>query len=312
MSSVPLERTTRVTSLAVRVVDDVTSKYVPSATLRLSNSRLKKVALPKRDGFHVFADVPAGNYELSIEADDFESFSHGIDLPIAGSVVLDVPGENEVLLSVTASDTSTEVVEFAARHFYTPAEAGTSVVTNRRISSLADTLEGEGVSEATLDEVGSGPTRIRRRDVVRLIGERMVRLRPAPHYRFDGQMRRMSGTLRDSATNTVIDGAVVTLSRIGAETIVPEDVGTTPENTVRVHTVGGSAATKRVVGVTRDVEKTTNARGQYVFYFPRRPDLTIDQVTVSATAPNYTASVPVDVDLTARNESVANFALDRI
>ena len=312
MPSAFYQKTTRVVSLAIRVVDDITSDYVTRAKVELSNAQYTRVAIAKPDGFYVFTDVPPGTYQLSIDANDFEYFSQSINLPLSGSVVLDIPGENEVLLSVANSDTTTETVEFAAKHFYTPVNPGTLVISSRRISSLTETLEGEGVTMATLEEVGSGANRIQQQDVVRLVGERLLRLRPAHHYRFREHLRRLSGTIRDAATDRPIDGATVTLSRIGTETINFEDVGTTAENSVRVYTVGNSAATKRVLGVTRDVRKSTNSRGHYVFYFPRRPDLTIDRVTVNATATDYAGSPPVDVDLTIRTKSIENFTLNRV
>ena len=311
--------TKRVVSLALRVVDDITSDYVSRANVKLSNVRYSRLAIAKADGFYVFTDIVPGSYQLSIDASNFEHFSQSIDLPLTASVVLDIPGENELMLSVTNSNTTTEIVNFAARHFYQPINEGTLVISSRRISSLVETLEGEGVTEATLDEVGSGASRIRRRDVLRLVGERLIRLRPEPHYRFPAphyllgdQLRRLSGTIRDAATERPIDDATVELSRIGSATINFEDVGTTAENTVRVYTVGNNATTKRVFGVTRDVRKSTNARGQYIFYFPLRPDLTIDQVTVNATATGYAAAPPADVDLTIRAASIENFSLNRV
>lgn len=312
MSSAFFERTRRVASLALRVVDDITSNYVRGGDARLSNARYYRKAITKSDGFYVFADIVPGSYDLSIEADGYENYEQNVDLPLSGSVVLEVPGENEVMLSVSDSNTATEVVEFAAKHFFPAAPTGTMVISSRRISSLAENLEGEGISMATLDEVGSGASRIRRRDVLRLVGEPLIRLRPAPHYRFDRQLRRLSGTVRDVASSEPIVDASVTLTRIGSETVNFEDVGTMPDNTVRVYTLGNTAATKRVIGVTRDVQKLTNGRGQYVFYFPWRPDLIIDQVTLTATATGYVSAPPTDVNLTLRANSTENFDLNRI
>ncbi len=312
MPSVFYETTRRIVSLALRVIDDVTAKQVTSAKVKLRNARYSRKAFAKNDGFYVFTDMVPGTYELLIEADGYDAFTQSVDLPLPGTPVLNVPGENEVLLSATNSNTSAETVEFAPRNFFTAAPDGTSVITSRRISVLADPLEGESVSMATLDEVGSGVSRIRRRDVLRLVGERVVRLRPAPHYRFDDRLLRLSGAVRDGANGSPIAGATVTLSRIGTRSIDSEDVGTTPGNTVRVYTIGTTTATKRVVGVGRDVIKSTNSRGQYVFHFPERIDLTVDQVTVDATAPGYTPATPVDVNLTANVHTVRNFDLNRI
>ena len=311
MPSTFYQKTTRVVSLAIRAVDDISSTYITSAKIELSNGRYTRMAIAKPDGFYLFTDIPPGTYQLSIDANDFEHFSQSINLPLSGSVVLDIPGENEVLLSVANSNTITETVEFAAKNFYTPVNPGTLVISSRRISSLAEILEGEAVTAATLDEVGSGANRIRRRDVLRLVGERLIRLRPAPHYRFENRLRRLSGTVRDGASGKPIEGAAVAMSRIGSATINFEDVGTTAENTVRIYSIGNNIATKRVIGLGRDVRKLTNARGQYAFYFLPRPDLTIDQVTVDATATGYTPAAPVDVDLTTRNHMTENINLNR-
>jgi len=306
------ETTTRVVSLAVRIVDDMTSSLVSGAEVILSNDRYSKKAVGKTDGFYVFADIEPGTYSLSIAATDYEFFDQGIDVPLPGSVVLDIPGENEVMLSVVSSDTATETIEFAAKQFFTPVNVGTTAISSKRISSLAATLEGEAVTTATLDEVGSGANRIEPEDVLRLVGERLIRLRPAPHYRFENHIRRLSGSVRDASTGHPIDGAIIELSRIGTDSINSEDVGTTPENTVRVHTVGSGAIAKRVLGLNRDIQKRANFRGQFVFYFPQRPDLDFDQVTVIARATDYAVVPPVDVDLTNRNNNIENFNLSRV
>jgi len=311
-----LETKIRVVSLAVKLVDDLSSNIITNGNVLLSsiggNDRVH-AAIKKQDGFYVLTDVPDWAYKLSIKAQSYQSFEHNLTmpLPVTDKSVLNIPGQNELLLSVQSSDTSTETVSFANRHFYHPIVAGTQVISSRRLGALATTLEGESVGEATLDEVGSGASRIRTNDIIRFIGERVIRLKPAPHYAFGKQLRRLIGSVRDAATDQAIPNAQVEITRVNSHNINAEDVGTTANNTVSIYSIQ-NGVNKRVIGTSNDIQRIVDSRGRFVLYFPERLDLDIDNITLSVTAANYAAISPLDIDLTTQMETVQTIHLTRM
>lgn len=311
-----METKTRGVSLAVKLVDDLSSKIITDGNVLLSkiggNDRVHS-AIKKQDGFYVFTDVPDEAYKLTIEAQYFQSFEHNLTmpLPVIDNFVLNIPGQNELILSVQNSNTSTETVTFADRHFYRVIDAGTSMISSRRLGALAVSLEGESVGEAILDEVGSGTSRIHTNDIIRFIGERVIRMKPAPHYVFGKKLRRLIGTVRDNATDQAITNAQVEIARVNSHNLNAEDVGTTASNTVRVYSIQ-NGTNKRVIGTNNDIQKRVNDRGRFVLYFPERLDLDIDNITLSVTAANYAAISPLDIDLTTQMETVQTIHLTRM
>ena len=95
---------------------------------------------------------------------------------------------------------------------------------------------------------------------------------------------------------------------INGAPLIVEDIGTTPANTVAVHSTG-TGTDKRVIGADRDVRCLAGPRGTYAFYFPARADLDVRSVTVRATAAGYLPGGPAPVDLGTRNANHCSFDL---
>ncbi len=296
--------------MAVQLLDDLSATTVRDADVWIRGSRRRAVG--KEDGFYVFTDLEPGPYELTIDSARYQPFEHSFELPLptAHRLILDVPGENERMLVVQGVDAAASTISFAARNFLHPLPAGTPVISSRLVTTLTAELEGEAVDTATLTSVGAGVTALRSEDVVRLVKQRVVRMRPGPYYPFSSTLTRLTGTVRDAATGQSIRGATLELTRINAEDVLSAEVGTSPGNSVRVYTVGSGAA-MRALGPRRTVRSTTDQRGRYSFYFPARRDLTVDNVTVGVTATGYVAAAPVDVSLADRPDHRRSFDLTR-
>ena len=89
--------------LSIQVLDAVSERPIPSARIRLLEARL--AALTDQDGRHLFADLPAGQYFLSIEQYGFVSMG----------TVLDVrPGKGDLQVALEPSVVEIDGLEVVA------------------------------------------------------------------------------------------------------------------------------------------------------------------------------------------------------
>jgi hypothetical protein len=303
------ETSTRRVSLAIWVVDELSSVGVTDAHVYLRG--IHQAPVRKREGFYVFSDLSAGGCEIGIRSVLFRPFIHVFQLPLPTEdhLVLRVPGENEVILVVReVIDADAQIIRFVAQDFRDALPAGSRVVCSKGETLLAGRgiPAGEGVDTATLQDIAWGTEPLGSGDLIRVLREPAVPLRPGPLYPFQSALRRVTGTVRDALTGGSIGAATIRLTGIGegigeerlANNLAYEDVGTTPDNRARVYTVGDDEA-KRVIGTEHSVSCTATTRGRYAFYFPERPDLSVDEVTLVAEAPGYVIGSAVQIDLSA-------------
>ncbi len=304
-----MERTLCSVAIAARLVDRLTARPIAGAQVRITGRHQQPIA--KEDGFYVFTDLPAEDVTLQASAPGYQLFDHtfALPLPTGDRRVLDVPGENELFLSVITAQSSPEekIITFAARDFFKPIPSGTRIISDKIETRLAATLEGEEVSQAVLEDIGSGPDQLGQNDVVRLIGERVVQMRPGPSYWFAKRARRLVGVVADGADGSPIPDATVTLTEVNDQIVDSEELGTAL-NRVRVYTIGNDDS-KRVIGTRRDIESRSGTRGGYCFYLPERRDLIFNKVMISAAATGYSGAGSV-IELAGRSQVFTRLMLD--
>lgn len=292
--------------MAVRLLDDLHSTIVRDAVVRIEGQRQHPVV--KDDGFYVFTDLGAGTFRLTVRDPRYQEFEQMFALPLLTNdrLILDVPGENELVLVVRSADPATGAIRFQARDVFDRLPAGAPVVSSRLVTALAQPLEGEGVDAATLVDVGN----LQEDDIVRLLKPRVVRLRPGPGYPFAADLRRLTGTVRDADDGRPVERATAELIQVNGHTVNAEIVGTTSANSATIHSIGAGPE-KRVIGVARDTHCITTTRGGYAFYFPVRADLNVQSVVVRVTANGYQTAASANIDLGLRNANHHSFDLSR-
>ena len=234
-----IEQITRQVSIAMMMIDDLTSLIVRQADVNLMGSTQNAIVKP--DGFCVISDVEDGTYSLTIKTPIHQHYLYSLSLPLPADdrFFLRVPGENEEYIVIESVDAASLTIHFAARSFRPGLDAGTSVITSRLETALVTELEGEGIDSAELTDVGSGGNRLRTGDVVRFVRDGMIRLKAGPYYPFTGPLLRVVGAVRESGSNLPLKGVEVTVRRVNRLPVSTQQIGTTPENRIRLCTAGG-------------------------------------------------------------------------
>ncbi len=301
------EKSLRHVSMAVQLLDDLYSTVIRDAAVRIEGQRQSPVI--KEDGFYVFTDLGGGSFRMLVRRPMYQDFERVFTLPLPTNdrLILDVPGENELVLAVQSVDSETSTIRFQARDVFDPLPAGTPVVSSDLVTALAQPIEGEAVDTATLQSVGT----LQQDDIVRLVKPaRVVRLRPGPGYPFMGDLRHLTGTVRDAADGQPITGATVELVQVNDLSINAEVVGTTSTNLVTICSMS-TGSEKRVIGTERDRHCITTTRGSYAFYFPARADLNVQSVMVRVTANGYQAAESASINLGLHSANHYSFNLLR-
>lgn len=301
------EQRFRRVSVAMMMVDDITSNILRSVEVTLADSLSKPVF--NDDGFCVFTDVPEGTYALSIQTLQHRPFSNNITIPLSttDNFVWNVPGENESFVVVQSVDVSTCTITFATRDFRPRLAVGTAVISNRFLTTLAQPLEGAGITSAVLAAVVSGAEALQAGDLVRFVDHRIIRMLAGPYYPYLFDIQRVHGTVTDSVTGLPLSSAVVELRRVNNQVVQSQNVGTSAGNRVRLYTVGTGPAS-RVIGRQADVRCETDARGRYLLYFRRREDLIITDIRVRVSLAGYQNSVET-VSFSERQNVTVSFSM---
>jgi hypothetical protein len=279
------DRLLRRASVALKPVDDLTSSLVQSAEIRTAASA--GVALRKSDGFFVFSNLPDGAHTITIEEPSYRTFDIVLSLPLPNEdrLLLSIQGENEEFLVVSSVDAPSRTLTFQSRTFRPALRAGSPVITSRVVTALSEELEGEGVVSAVVDDVGTGATLIQPGDFVRIVRERLVRLRPGPYYPFEDETKRLTGAMIDALTSQPIVGGEARLQRVDNVAVSSRNVGTSSANRARIYFF--DSGTPRIIGTERDISATTDARGRFAFTFSQRLSFDPTSLRLRFSAPGY-------------------------
>jgi hypothetical protein len=302
-------RDTRTTSLsfAVQAVSDITYEPVPAPAYQAVLEDSVRQADYRNQGIFLFTNVSPGFYNLLLSGNDFQNQSYPVSVPLPPHPVesppfppflkvLDVAGENELIVVVTSVNPASRRITFTPEIIPKDIHSNAPVHSIGFRAQLAVTLDPGLVSEARLTSVdGLGPG-----SIVRIVRGESVRLRFNPYFILPDGFTRIAGKIVRSDAETSLPAVQVRLTQINGFPVVLSDVETA---LVAVVDVPGAPV---VFGTQRDIVTTTNDSGDFNFYSSR--PVFAGSVRLQASCSGFLDEV-VDVFVTEGARNVVNFAL---
>lgn len=273
--------TTRV-SLHGRLADDLTRATVPGRHFQATVTGSTEPALRKEDGHFVFVDLQPSptSYEIRLDAPGYQRRVVQASISAVGPVEVAFPGEDELIVIVTAVDAVNRRVSFDAVPFLPTIRADSQVFGPAAFNAtLDDALEGGDVQFATLSTVAG----LALGDLLRIVRSANLIVKPSSYYRFDPDMTLVAiKVVENTADDPPLSDVALAIDQVSAQPLTPVTVGG-----VVIHTVALGPVTLPL-GPDRAIHATTNARGDAIFYY--RPDTPVTSLRVNVTKAGYVST----------------------
>jgi len=283
-------------SLVAQVIEDFS--YEPLDYQRFSAELVgvKKTPHYKDGGYFAFTGLVPGDYQLLIFGERFQTRRLPVTIPFA-PVVFNQAGDNELMVVVKTVKANNRIT-FDPTTIARPIKAGADVVAAGLSTKLTTKLDAGKNASARFDSVaGLAPGAI-----VRIIRDRSIRLRFNPYYPAPAELTQIVGTvILKNNPQSPLGNAVIRMTQVNGVAITVSNVAGARIASV---TLGGS---KVVLGTESDMQTSTNARGDYNFYFSREDFTNITLEASLAGFKTVTRSIPI----TARARNRANFELEK-
>jgi hypothetical protein len=261
-----------------RIADDLGREALSPEDFRVSSAAPAQVALHKPDGHFCFVDLrprPA-DYVFEVASQRYQPRSLRMNLPGAAPIELRYPGEDEVYLQAKTVNPASKQITFDAIPFLARVRSGAEVLGPGGFSTtLAADLGGVDVTSALLDNA----TGLAAGAVLRVVRSHNIVLKPGAAYPFPAGLTVAAVTVvEDGRGAGIISGARVELRKVN--TLVPSSA-TVGGVVVRHVALAGPPARTLILGLDKDLETATDARGRAVFYFAGAQPLTALEIAVS-------------------------------
>jgi len=259
-----------------RLTDDLRREPAGHGEYRVTLQAPPTEALYKQDGHFVFADLApsATDYQFALADGLYQGRRFQKNLPTAAPVELTYDGEDELFAFVNTVNVAARQVTFDPIPFLPIVRAGATVLVEGGISTtLAEDLAGVDVTTAVLTNVtGVGATKL-----MRIVRSHCLRGKAGPYYPFPaGTTVLLLRVVEDTADQAPIAGALAHLTQVNG---VASSSATVGGAALRFVNLG---AQRPILGPDADLDASTEARGNAVFYFPGQFALTSLRITVSA------------------------------
>jgi hypothetical protein len=245
-----------------RLTDDFRREPAWLGEYRILLDAPPREALYKHDGHFTFLDLPASPtaYEFELLDGLYQGRRFTKGLPTVAPVEITYDGEDEIYVSVNTVNAVTKQITFAPIAFLPPIRSGAAVLGQGGFSTtLAEALAGVDATTAVLTTVaGLAPG-----NLLRIVRSHCLRAKAGPYYPFPGGLTLLRlRVVEDSAEEPPLAGVKAQLTEING--VVPSSTGVAGA-TLRHATLGAQVF---VFGTGADLEASTEARGNAVFYFP--------------------------------------------